>query len=182
MAGQILRCSDEQPVRSPERPQLHVAVGERGEANGDVDALANEIDALVAETEVDFDLRVAVLEGEDQPRDVQDAERGGAGDADGAGWGIAAATGLVARLFDLPQDGEAVPIVAGAFLGQCHAAGSAAKQGDAERLLQLAEMPRHRRLAEAELARHRRQATALGDAHEAAHPLERDIRFIHETA
>jgi hypothetical protein len=125
---------------------------------------------------------MAILEGEDQSRDMQYAEGGGAGDADGAGRGVVRAAGLVARLFDQPQDGEAVLIVAAAFLGQGHPASGAAEQGSAERLLQLVEMAGHRGLAEAELARHGRQAAALGDADEAAHALQRDVRFIHKTA
>jgi len=40
----------------------------------DIDALSGQVDALVGQAEVDSDVGVAVLKGEDQPADVQDPQ------------------------------------------------------------------------------------------------------------
>jgi hypothetical protein len=105
---------------------------------------------------------------------MQHAERRRAGDPDRAGRRAARAPRLVAGLFEQAQDLDAVHIIAAAFVGQRDAPRSPAQQRHADRLLQLPQVPRDRRLPDAEFARHRRQAAALCDADEAAHALEGD--------
>ncbi|BCH15624.1 hypothetical protein MesoLjLa_24750 [Mesorhizobium sp. L-2-11] len=194
MARQILRDSRSAPRRQiggrrhqqapglAERPQFHRAVGERTEAKRDVDALPYKVDALVGEAEIDTDVGVAVLKGEDQPADVQDPKCCRAGYPDRAGRSAARAACLVAGLLNKAQDLDAVGIVTAAFIGHRDTPGGPAEQGHAHGVLELAQMPRHRRLPNSELARHRRQVAALGDANEGAHALERDVRSIHYSA
>jgi hypothetical protein len=62
-----------------ERTQLHRAVGERPQAKRDVDALADEVDAFVGEAEVDADVGIAILKGEDRCRDSDPERRRSAG-------------------------------------------------------------------------------------------------------
>lgn len=164
------------------RPQFHRAVGERTEAKRDVDALPHKVDALVGEAEIDPDVGIAVLKGEDQPADVQDPERRRAGYPDRAGRSAARAPCLVAGLLDEAQDLDAVGIVTAAFIGHRDTPGGPAEQGHPDGVFELAQMPRDRRLPNPELAHHRREAAALGDANEGAHALERHIRSIHYSA
>src|SRR5258706_7533171 len=100
---QIVRCRDEQTPALTKGPQLHRAVGERAEAQRDVDALPHQIDALIGETEVDPDIGIAVLKGEDQPADMQDPDSRGAGYPDRAGRCPTRAPRLIAGLLDDAQ-------------------------------------------------------------------------------
>lgn len=66
----IVRC--QQTLRLAEPPELHGTVYERAEAQRDIRALPDEIDAFIGLAEVDADIGIAVLEGKDQPADVQE--------------------------------------------------------------------------------------------------------------
>src|SRR6266566_817907 len=179
---QIVRCRHHETTALAERAQLHRAVGKRTQAQRDVDALAHQIDTLVGEAEVNPDVGIAILEGKDQPADVQDPESRRAGYPDRAGRSTARAPRLVAGLFDETQDLDAVGIVAAALVGQRDTPRGPAQQRHADGLFELPQMPRDGRLTDAELACDRRQAPALGDADEAAHALESDVRSIHYSA
>ena len=165
-----------------ERAQLHGAVDQRTQTKRDIDALADEVDTFVGEAEIDADIGIKILKREDQPADVQDAERRGAGDADRAGGRAARAPGLIAGLLDQAQDLDAARIIAAAFVGHRDAPRGPAEQRHADGLFEFPEVARDRRLTQSEFARHRRQVAALGDADERAHAFERGVRSIHYSA
>src|SRR5260221_7636209 len=177
----IRRCYEQTPGLA-EGPQLHGAVGERTQAKRDIDALPDKVDALVGEAEVNPDVRIAILKGEDQPAGVQDPESRRAGYPDRAGRRAARAQRLIAGLLNEAQDLDAVGIIAAAFIGHRDTPGGPAEQRHADGLLEFRQMPRDRRLTDSELARNRRQVPALGDADEGAHALKCDIRLIHYSA
>jgi len=165
-----------------ERAQLHRAVGEWRQPQRNVDALPHQVDTLVGQAEIDRDVGISVLERENETGDVQDAERGRAGQSDGAGCGGAGGARFVAGLLDQAQDLDAVGVIAAAFIGQRHPSRGAAEQRYADSLLQLLEVAADRRLPDAQLPRDRRQAAALGNPDESSHMLQADRRFIHIAA
>src|SRR3981081_994441 len=112
MAGQVLRdrrrpsrwqlvgCRHPETAALAENLQLHRAVGERTQPKGDIDALADKIDALIREAEVNGDVGMAILKREDQPAGMQDPESRGAGYPDRAG--RRAARALASSILVLP--------------------------------------------------------------------------------
>ena len=176
---QIIRRCDKQTQGLAESPQLHGAVGERTQAKRDIDSLPDKVDALVGEAQVDPNVGVAVLKGEDQPARVQDPESRGAGYADRSGRATARSPHLVTGLFHKAQDLHADGVVATAFIGHCDTPGGPAQQRGPNCLLKLAQMSGDRRLTDAELPCDRGQAAAFGHADEGAHPLQCHVRFIH---
>jgi hypothetical protein len=176
---QIIRRCDEQTPALAEGPQLHGAVGERTQAKCDIDALPHKVDAFIGEAEVDPDVGISILKGEDQPADVQDPESRRAGYPDRAGRRSTRASRPIAGLFHKAQDLDAVGIIAAAFIGHRDTPGGSAEQRHADGLLEFSQMPRDRRLPDTELTRYRRQAPALGDTDERSHALERYVRSIH---
>lgn len=194
MAEQVFRNSRPSPRRKiiprrykqtpalAEGTQLHGAVSKGAQAKRDVDALAYKVDALVGETEVNPDVGIAVLKGEDEPADVQDAESRRAGHPDGAGRRAARAPSLITGLLHKAQDLDTVGIIAAALIGHRDTPGGPAEQRYADGRLELAQMPRDRRLTDPELACDCRQVSALGDTDKGSNTLERYVRPIHYLA
>jgi NAD(P)H dehydrogenase (quinone) len=182
MPREVTRRADEDAPAVPKRPQLHGTVGERAEADGDVHAIAHEVDAFVGQAEIDGDLGMAVLKGEDQPADISNSERCSAGYANRARRRPACTPCFVASLFQQTQNLDSIGVVAAAFLGQRNAPRRSAKQNHAQCLLQFVKMPRDAGLTNIHLARDSRKVSALRDANERPHAFECDVRLIHFTA
>src|SRR5690606_35769644 len=114
----------------------------------------------------DADVGVLILEREDQAADVDYAKRGRARDPNRPGRGAACPPRIVAGLLDEAQDLYAARVVPASLLGERDAASGPAEQRHADRLLELANVPRDARLTHPELASDRREAAALGDPNE----------------
>jgi hypothetical protein len=180
--GEVGWRGDEEAGAIADAALFERAVGERPEAHGEVDAFLHQIDALVRQAKINADIGMERLEGEDQPRDVPDAERRRRGDADRARRRRASVAHVLGRLVDLAQDVQAAGIEAGALVRQGDAAGGPAEEGGAERDLKFAQVAGHRRLSGAEFARDGGQIAAFGDAHEGTHALQGDVGLIHFSA
>ena len=141
------------------------------QAKRDIDALSDKVDALVGEAEVNPDVGIAVLKGEDQPADVQDPESRRAGYPDRAGRRPTRAPRLIAGLLHKAQDLDAVGIIAAAFIGHRDTSGRPAEQWHTDSILEFSQMPRDRRLTDSELARNppTRACPTVGDPDEGAH-------------
>lgn len=182
MPRQIIGRPDEDAPAQPERPQSHGTVGKRPESNGYVHTFAHKVNSLISQMQIDGDLGVAILKGENQTADISDAERRRAGYASRAGSRPACAPCFVASLFHQTQNLDGIGVVAAAFLGQRDAPRRSAKQNYAQGFLQFMKMPRDAGLTDAHLARDGREVPPLRDADEGAHAFKGYIRSIHFSA
>lgn len=160
----------------------HRTVADRPQADRHINPLPHEVDALIAEAQVDADLRKKVLKGEDQPADMQHAESRRAGDPDRTGLSAARAAHLIAGLLDQTQDLDASGVIAAAFVGHHDAPGRPAQQRHAHGLLKLAQVACYGRLTYSEFARDCTETPTLRHAGEGAHALQGDVGFIHYLA
>ena len=182
MPRQIIGRPDEEAPAHAKRPQPHGTIGEWPEPNGYVHAFTHEVNSLISQMQINGDLRVAILKGEDQSADMPDAERRRAGYANRAGRCPACASCFVTSLFYQTQNLDCVGIVAAAFLGQRDAPRRSAKQHHAQGFLQFVKMPCDAGLADIHLARDSREILPLRDANEGAYAFESYVRSIHFSA
>ena len=108
---EVFRSRDEQAPAPTERAEFHRAVGERSQAERDIDALPHEVDAFVGETEIDPDVGMAILKGENHPADVPNAESRRAGDPNRAGRSAARAPRLIAGALHQTQDPNGLGVI-----------------------------------------------------------------------
>ncbi len=148
------------------------AVGRRNAgADGDVDALADEVDQVVFEAQVDREVRVPLDEAR-QPRGDDDAAvRERRAHHERAVHPLRAAQ-VVARRRHLAQHALAVLVPPAPRLGDVQAPGRADDERGAEVGLERGELPAHRGQREARGPRRRREAAPLDDAHEGRHLVE----------
>ena len=182
MNVEIRRRRHQYPTRSAECAQLHRTVRQRAQPHGDVDAVPDQIDALVGQAEIDGDARVAILEGEDQLTDVSHPQGCCTRHSHRSRRRVALRPHVVPGLLDETEDLKTVAVEAMTLVGQCQAPRGAGQQRHADRILQFVEVPSDARLADAMLPSDRRQTAALDHADEGPHPFEGDVRSIHKTA
>ncbi len=135
------------------------------DANGDVHALLDKIDAAVVEIEVEADLRVPFRERSDRLAHVPYTERQRQGDTQCA---AQLAVLLLCRrlgLIEIGEDARAVLVEAAPRIRQVQRARRAPQQLHAEALLERRDAPADGRLGRVEPVCRRREAASLHDGH-----------------
>jgi hypothetical protein len=78
---EIGRACHPQPPHLADRPRRQARIGERADAQGDVDALLDQVDVAVAQQQLDLDAVLGIEEAGDDRRDMAAAGLDRRGDA-----------------------------------------------------------------------------------------------------
>jgi len=120
------------------------AVGQRAEAHGEVDPLADGVDIAVAEVQVDADLRVLLHELRKDRLDVLATEVLRGAEADRPAKGVGAQANAGVQLVGVCQQAMRAIDQQAAFIREVDRAGGALEQAGAVKTLQLRQPFRHR--------------------------------------
>ena len=132
VSRQITWCGAERHAIGAERARDNAAVGDVANAEGDVDALVDQVDIAVGEGDVEDDVRCAGLKaGEGRGKHVS-AEGDGRGDAQTSARFTVQGLRVFLGAGDTLQDVVAMLEVGGAEFGEALAAGGAVEQAGAE--------------------------------------------------
>jgi hypothetical protein len=152
-------------VEGPQRPRHQPAVRQLSAADGDIDALLDQVHDPVGKVEIEADLGILRHElRQDRDEEVVGDHR--AGDTDAAARRLARAHEALMRVVEIIEDAPAALMEGAAFLGQAQAAGGALDEPDAELVLQLRHRLPNSRRRQAKHPPRRDEATEIGRAHE----------------
>src|SRR6202008_2528133 len=158
------RYGDEGELADLARDQARVRKG--AIANGELDALVNEIDRALGDERLDNDLGVANAERRELRHDIESREGGRGAEPHHAGRRDLSRTDAGFRCLEIADEsyGRFVEVAPG--LGQAQAAGGAHKKLRTEMFFERGNLFADRRLPCPKLTRNRRKAPAIEDAHE----------------
>ena len=175
-AREVGRAGREDEPRGPQAPheerRLHDA---GGDADGDVEALAHQVDATIGEDGLDARARVRGEEVGHHLAEEGRAEGDRRGDAEEALRGGARGRHGGVGLLGLGDDPRAALVVGLAQLGRLDGARGALEQAYAELRLELGDLAAHRRLGLPQHARRAGEAPVLHDPGEDDHAVEIDL-------
>jgi hypothetical protein len=87
----------------------------------DIDTILDQINSLIRQAEIDMDCFVALLKGNDQPRDIAHPKRRSAIQPNTACGRRPRGADLIVRLLDKTEDVKTVIVIAATFSGQRNA-------------------------------------------------------------
>src|SRR6202048_3074934 len=158
------RYGDEGELADLARDQARVRKG--AIANGEVDALFNEIARPLGDERLDNDLGIANAERRELRHDIEAREGGRGADAHHAGRGGLSRTDAGFRCLEIADESHGRFVKVAPGLGQTETAGGAHKKLRTEIFFERGNLVSYPRLPCPKLARNPRKAPAIDDAHE----------------